>query len=285
MRHATQRLAERRQYLRTNQFFTAIDRISAVQFLYLLGLTLFVLSLVITAAEFALQGTTLPHLLQSRHSYLELNLVFLGAFLNIMPQGVQFTALGAVVFLLQVLIGYFLLVVAAAFFVSKAIRPAPSTLILSRRAFYVVGAKRFGVLAVNTSSGTLTNLRFLAVFRFGRRHAEPAEFALPYLSDSALFFFLMDWELAGVEGTRYDPNMDGLKVSVGGDLGNLRCSAFGKYLCEDIVVVSNTDFMDRPLFESPNLGSKEFWDRFHDPLGGRQSLHDYVRERAAVVRP
>lgn len=217
-------------------------------------------------------------------SVLETYPFFLAAIGNIQVTDLSsITTVGKVLYGFQALLGFFVGAGAIGYTVSKLNRPNPDTFIFSRQAFYVSDARRFGVLIVNTSSEIASNLKFMSVVRYFRRHSDPGSYCLPYLANSALFFYLDDFDVEAADARLFDPGRDGIKVALSCEVNQLQYSVAVKYLFEDICVVKDTDFMDQALFEEPDLADSQFWKLFHTPTAGAPTLHILMTERRRLA--
>ncbi|WP_186000963.1 MULTISPECIES: hypothetical protein [unclassified Streptomyces] len=161
--------------------------------------------------------------------------------------------------------------------VARAITPAPNSIILCPRAVVVSADRKLGVILVNATGSTVTDLTIRATLKIGRRHASHAELSLPYLKNSVLLAKLIPLEPDFPPGTSsYDPSEDGLKVSITGTLHGSIVSFSTKYVFTRIITADSDNFMDRPEFQNPNLRDLEFWQLFVQPVPGAISVHDAI---------
>lgn len=265
---------------RSNELYLTIEALGIRTFLFASLALLVGVAAIEASVEVGLQHWLRVSIFTSNNDYFDNAMTLFASFFNISPGPASITPLGQHVFLINTVIGYFGLAICAAFFVSKATNADSDTIVLSDHAYYLLDSSTFGIMAVNTTRSTLTNLRVLSVFRIGRRHANTFEVALPYLSNSALYLMLSECEMDRARANEYDPVHDGLKVSVEAELNGLHFSISRKYLARQIIIMPNSNFMDVPIFEEPNLSNRWFWHIFHHPMPEAPTLD----EKLAALR-
>ncbi|MEH0938214.1 potassium channel family protein [Micromonospora psammae] len=191
------------------------------------------------------------------------------------------TAWSRPVAVVQALVGTVLFGVLTAYVVLRVTSPDPKTLVLSPVAVYIKSEKVLAILLVNTCGITVTDLAISMVLKLRRRHTRLQTTTLPYLRTSALLVKGLGYDPVTDDiGSGYDPSEDGLKVAVRCSILGAGFGVDGKYNLTKVVVAENDDFMDRPEFQEPDLGSKEFWELFSSPVPDAQRLHDLMLARA-----
>lgn len=208
----------------------------------------------------------------------------LGTQLSMNFGNVEPVSFAGLVALAQVMLGTLFFGIWISYIVLKALIPSQNTVVFSPHAFYIKPRGDFAILVNNTTSTQLYNFTAVAVVKYFRRNQASNETTLPYIDNSAILLTVSNLRIDKQDPKRYDPNEDGLKVSIRCSMSYAQFSTSVKYLFEDILVVDSTDFMDNPTFQQTELRAGKFWDHFENPISGVDTLHDLVT-RSRVGRP
>lgn len=165
----------------------------------------------------------------------------------------------------QVIFDKILWSIGVGYFTFKLLVPNINTVVFSKIAFYIPTEKKYCLLLVNTSNSILENLHFIFIEKINRRHKNTEEFALPYLKNSVLAIKICESDLLNEKILTFDPEEDGLKISISLSMSFAQFSVSKKYDFFNVLIIDNTDFMDLPKMQNPNLNDPEFWNYFNNP--------------------
>jgi len=208
---------------------------------------------------------------------------------NVQTQTVEFDGIygfGRLFTILQSLFDKIFWGIGLGYFIFKLLVPSESTIVFSKSAFYLKTEQKYCFLLVNTSNTKLEHLTFICTEKFFRRHKNSDHQLLPYLRNTVLAIKMCKSDILQRDPKDFDPNEDGMKLSVTCSLPFAQFSIAHKYDYFNIYIIEDTDFMDQPMMQNPNLSSNEFWKYFHKPLPNNHRIGPYFqnkRNRSTII--
>jgi len=184
-----------------------------------------------------------------------------------------------ILILIQSLVGKIFFGIGISYLTIKILLPNENTVVFAPIAFYIKNEEKFCVMLVNTSKTLLTNLKFISIEKYHRRHRRPYVIFVPYLKNSVLTLKLEPTDILKENPRDFDPMEDGLKVSLACSLPFSQYSIAVKYSFDKIFFIESTDFRDVPILQEPDLSSTAFWDSFNNPVNKKESLTNYFQKK------